>query len=278
MNPYPSHSRGRRLASALAAVLAFLAAGPGQAAEMLRIGGTGNALGAMQRVGEAFAKRNPGVTVKVLPSLGTSGAVKAVPQGAIEVGLSSRALRDEESRLGVTQFEYARTPFVIAVPRKSPATAITRDDLADFFAGRKPAWPDGTPVRPILRQPGDDNTRQLRQMSPAIDAALTLAEKRPGLPFATTDQEAADKGESVPGALVLTTLGLILSEGRALKPLVLDGVEPTVANAASGRYPHVKRFFLVTRATPSEVTKRFVDFVRSPEGREILAGSGHWVP
>ena len=278
MKPVTWLSVGRRHAVAVASCLAILVAGPVAAAEVLRIGGTGNALGGMRLVAEAFARGNPGVKVQVLPSLGTSGAVRAVPRGAIEIGLASRPLHDDEARQGATAFEYARTPFVFAVSKRSRVAAITRDEAADIFAGRKAAWPDGTPIRPILRQPGDDNTRQLRQMSPAIDAALTLAEKRPGLPFATTDQEAADKGESVPGALVLTTLGLILSEGRALKPLVLDGVEPTVANAASGRYPHVKRFFLVTRATPSEVTKRFVDFVRSPEGREILAGSGHWVP
>ncbi len=262
-------------------VIAFaslLACGPCLAAQPLRIGGTGNALGTLQRLGEAFQKQNPDIAVKVLPSLGTSGALKAVPQGALDIGASARPLLEEEAKRGLVALEYARTPLVFAVSRRTGVTAITLAQVADVYNGKMASWPGGTPTRPVLRQPNDDNTQQMRRMSPALDQALAVAEKRAGLPFATTDQEAADKAEGIPGALVLTTLGLIRSEGRALQPLTLDGVEPTVENAASGRYPHAKRLYLVTRAEPSALVKRFVEFTRSPAAREILANAGHWTP
>ena len=248
------------------------------AAEGIKIGGTGNALGTMRLLGDAFGKKNPDMKVTVLPSMGTSGAVKAVPKGALDIGLSSRPLTEEERKLGTIAVEYARTPLVFAVSAKTKAGALTLDQIADIYSGKMVNWPDGSQIRPVLRQVGDDNTRQIKNMSPALDKALSTAEQRPGMPFATTDQEAADKTESIPGALCVTTLSLINSENRPLRALTLNGVEPTVSNAASGKYPHVKRLFLITRSDPSAAVKRFIAFMQSPAGREILIRTGNSIP
>lgn len=270
--------RYARLLAFAIANTAMLFAGLAAAAEEIRIGGTGNALGAMRLLGDAFAGQNPDVKVTLLPSVGTSGAIRAVPKGALDIGLSSRPLTEEERKPGALAIEYARTPLVFAVSTKSQVRALTLDQIADIYSGKMANWPDGSQIRPVLRQAGDDNTRQIRHMSPALDKALSVAERRPGLPFATTDQEAADKTESIPGALGATTLGLITSENRQLRALTLNGVEATAANGASGKYPHVKRLFLVTRTEQSAAVKRFIAFMQSPAGREILVRSGHWIP
>jgi phosphate transport system substrate-binding protein len=269
--------RGWRGLAALAAGVALTWSDTAWAAE-IKIGGTGNALGAMRLMGVAFEKQNPDVKVVVLPSLGTSGAIKAVPKGAIDIGLASRPLTDEEAKAGAVSVEYARSPLVFAVSVKTKANGLTLEQVADIYTGKLPTWPDGMQVRPILRQVGDDNTRQVRQMSPALERALSVAEQRPGMPFATNDQETADKLESIPGALGVTTLCLIMSEGRGLRPLAIDGVEPTAANGASGKYPHVKQLYYIARTEPSAEAKRFIAFIRSPAGREVLTRSGHWVP
>lgn len=247
-------------------------------AEEIRIGGTGNALGTIRLLGDAFSKRNPTIKVTVLVSLGSSGALKAVPRGAIDIGLSSRAVSNDERAAGIVGSEYARSLTVLAVPKETRLGAITRQQLADVYSGKLTQWPDGTTIRPVLRQPGDDNTRQLKSLSPEIETALIGAEQRQGLAFAVTDQEAADKIESIPGALGVTTLALIASEGRALTPLRLDGVEPTVRNGVSGAYPIVKHFYFVTRSTPSAAVQRFIAFVGSADGQAILAQTGHWAP
>jgi phosphate transport system substrate-binding protein len=248
------------------------------AAEELKIGGTGNALGAMQQLADAFVQQNPDVKVTVLPSLGSSGAVKSVPKGAIHIGLSSRPLTDDERQSGAISVEYARTPLVFATPATARVTAITTDQLIDIYSGKLLNWPDGSRIRLVLRQSGDDNTRQVRSISPAMDNALSIAEQRPGMPFAMTDQQAADTIENTPGALGVTTLALIRSENRQLRALTVDGVEPTVTHAVSGNYPHHKRLFLITLTEPSAAVQRFMAFIQSPAGREILTRTGHWTP
>jgi phosphate transport system substrate-binding protein len=268
---------GRVLAFAIAGA-AMLNAGDAAAAEEIRIGGTGNALGTMRLLGDAFGKRNPDIKVTVLPSVGTSGAVVAVPKGALDIGLSTRPLTVEERKLGAIAVEYARTPLVFAVSTNTRVSALTLDQIADIYSGKIVDWPDGSQIRPILRQATEDNTRQVKHLSPAIDKALSEAEQRPGMPFATNDQEGADKIEGIPGALGVTTLSLINSESRRLRALTLNGVEPTASNGASGKYPHVKRFFLITRSDPSAAVQRFIAFMQSPDGREILIRAGNWIP
>ena len=247
-------------------------------ADDLRIGGTGNALGTMQLLAEAFAETDPGFKVAILPSIGSSGAIKAVPKGAIDIGLSSRPLTAEEAKGGIRSVEYARSPTVFAVHQVTNATALNRAQIADIYLGRLTQWPDGTPIRPILRQPGDDNTRQIKTLSPAIEAAVTAADQRPGLAFATTDQEANDKLESIPGAVGVTTLALILSEQRPLRALTLDGIEPTPENIANDRYPLIKRFYFILPQVLSSGAQAFIAFVQSSAGQSILARTGHSIP
>ena len=255
----------------LAAIALVPVAASGQE---IRIGGTGNALGTMQLLGGAFAQANPAIKVSVMPSMGTAGAIKAVPKGAIALGLSSRPLSEEESRLGLTAVEYAQSPTVFAVVKSSKIAAVTTKQLVDIYAGKLAAWPDGSPVRPILRQPGDDNTRQIKALSADMEAAVSSADKRAGLVFAVTDQEAAEKIETIPGGLGVSTLALMLSEKRNLRALALDGVELVLKNLANGRYPLVKKFYMILPASPSADVQAFVKFVKSPAGAEILKQNG----
>jgi len=247
-------------------------------AEEIRIGGTGNALGTMRLLGSAYAKLHPDSRPIILDSIGTSGAIKAVPTGAIEIGLSSRPLKDEEAARGIVTVEYARSPTVFAVQAKSGAKSITLAEIADIYAGRMTSWPDGTRIRPIMRQPGDDNTRQVKTLSAEIEEALAAAEKREGLIYASNDQEAADKMESIPGSIGVTTIALIRSENRKLQALAIDGTEPTLENMRSGRYPMLKQFYFLLGKQYSPKVRRFLDFVKSPQGRKILEQNGNVVP
>lgn len=264
------------IAGALA--LAATLVSPLAVGEEIKIGGTGNALGTMRLLGDAYMRKHPDTKVTILPSLGSSGAFKAIPKGVIDIGLTSRPISDDERAAGAVSAEYARSPTVFAVAKTSRISTITRQQYADILTGKLSDWPGGKPIRPVLRQMGDDNTKQVSSLSPEIAMALDVADKREGLARAVTDQDAADKMERIPGAIGVTTLALLKSEGRALKALALDGIEPTLANGASGAYPLVKRFYFITKPTRSPTVQKFIDFVATPEGRDILTKTGHWTP
>ena len=258
------------------AIMGFGAPSAGLA-ETLQIGGTGGDLGTMRQLGEAFTAKHPGVTVEVLPSLGSGGGIKAVLAGAIDLAVSSRPLKAKERGQGAQASPYARTALVFATPRGNPETSVTTEQLIDIYSGAQRAWPDGTRIRIVLRPETDTDNTILKESLPALAPALEEAARRPGIPVAFTDQEAADGIQNFPGGLGTSMLSVIYGEERQLKALALDGVTPTRDSIADGAYPLTKTFYLVTGSVPGDTVAAFIAFARSEEGRGILEKTGHVV-
>jgi phosphate transport system substrate-binding protein len=262
------------LAVAVAAGLVPAAAG-GASAEVLRASGTGTALGAFRQLMAAFEKANPGHTVKLLPSVGSSGAIRAVAEGALELGLSGRALLPRELAPGIQAFQYARTPFIIAVGPRVGVSSITATELAHIYRGDTTTWPNGERIRPIMRPDFDADTRLLRAISPELDAAMGVALAREGLVMAATNQECDLALARTPGSIGPSALTQIATESPAVRPLAWQGVAPTLENLASGAYPLEKPVFVVIRSNPSPGVRRFMAFLGSPEARLILERTGN---
>lgn len=240
----------------------------------ITIGGTGNALGTMRWIVEAYQKANPEVKITVLPSIGSSGAIKAVPLGRIQIGLSARPLKEAELEKGIVAVEYARTPTVFAVSNKTKIDAVTQSQLVDMYKGVLKQWPDGSTIRPVIRQAGDDNTKQIKALSPELEKAIEFAEAQKGFLFASTDQEAVDKIEKAPGSFGVTSLALLLSEKKNLHALTLDGVKPSIQSCITGDYPIIKRFYFILPLERLVQVNAFLEFVFSEEGADILKQNG----
>src|SRR5512143_4049743 len=97
--------RGRRTYSgwAVAVLVVLLVSGSRNvAAETIRISGTGGAMETMRILGEAFQRNNPGIRIEFMPGMGSSGGIKAVLAGRLEIGLSGRRLNGKERDQGAT--------------------------------------------------------------------------------------------------------------------------------------------------------------------------------
>lgn len=246
-------------------------------AEPLTVGGTGAAMTAMRLLADEFRKIRPEADIRVLSTIGSGGAIKGVKSGQVDLGVSGRALHDDERDGKIEAGEFVRSPFVFVVARNNPLGGLSAAELVDIYAGRRVNWPDGSRLRLILRPSDDSDTIFLRTgVSPAMTAALQAAEQRPGMLFAATDQNCADMLEQTAGAFGVLTLGQLTAERRALKPLALDGQTPTVKAAASSRYPYVKSLYLLTAPDAKPLTRQFVAFVRSARGRALLGELGFW--
>ncbi len=245
-------------------------------AETISISGTGAGLGTMQLLAQEYSKQHPGVTITVLPNMGSTGGIKAALAGALDIGISSRPLKPEERERGGTAIAYAKTPFVIATAAEQRVMGLTLKELAAFYSGAMQTWPDGQRLRLILRPANDSDTDVLKALSPEMNLAVTTALATPGLATATTDQDSADTLEKIPGALGSSTLALILSEKRALKALALEGVAPSIQSLKDGRYPYHKTLYIVTKSNPSNAAQSFIAFVRSVSGQQVLTAHGQW--
>lgn len=241
----------------------------------LIIGGTGGALGAISKLAEVYKQANPAIGIRVLPSLGSSGGVRALAAGRVDIALTARPLKDGERSAEFQMVPYAKTAVVLVTPDSNPASDITVENLVRIVSGETPEWPDGTPVGLVIRQEHDSETLVLESMSPHMAAALEKARKRPGVPVGHSVQNTADLIQSHKGGLGTSSLAAILSENRPLKSLSLNGIKPTEENIRTGKYKYTETFFLIFNKQAHDGVMGFVNFIRSPAGAEILRQTGH---
>lgn len=241
----------------------------------LRIGGTGMALATMRRIADAFTAAQPDVTVNVLPSLGTGGGLSAVAAAAIQLALSARPLSDAETAKGLQSLAYARTPIAFVTHPDAGVRDITLAEIARILRGEMLAWPNGTPLRLVRREPSDADWTMLRTLSAEMAEAVKDALQRPGMLTPATDQENAELLERVSGAFGAMSIGQMRTEARRVMPLTLEGEPPTVEDLAAGRYKLSRTLYIVWRDRPSPDAAHFVGFLSAPQTKELLAQLGH---
>jgi phosphate transport system substrate-binding protein len=277
----PGHATGRRrvvralgrcgAAAAVWPAAAFMATAQ---EPLFRIGGAGAAIGTMNSALASLALRGRSVTTRVVSHLGSVGSLRAVEQGALDMALISRPLQVDERMRGLQAWEYGRTPFALATSMAG-VSGLTRAQLAEMIEDPRAAWPDGTPVRLVLRPKSDGDYVLLASMGPLVELALERANARAGMVIAITDQEAADAVARLRGGLGTCSLSLLRSGLNNLVPLALDGVAPTVANIENASYRIVNRMHIATLGAPTGVALELINFLQLPDGLALLAQLGH---
>jgi phosphate transport system substrate-binding protein len=266
----------RQFSGALgAAAVGLVWSAPAASADVVRVGGVGSLTPVLRLLGEAFAKAHPGATLQVVdPPLGSAGGVRAVQAGQLDVAFSGRTLNDREK--GELQ-PWMRTPLVLASSDAS-VSGLTLAEVARIYSGEQTLWPDGRPIRLVMRSHFESETQVLQSLSPAVKQAVDRALARRDLPVADNDLSALELLVKLKGSLGSTSLGLIVSAHAALKPLPLDGAQPTLNNLVSGRYPWHRPYFTVhAPESINPVTKAFLAFIRSERARTMLATASYAV-
>ncbi len=245
-------------------------------AETLTIGGTGSALGTMRALGKVFTQEHPGVRVAVLKSLGSGGGIRALAAGKLDIAVSARPLKTKETAKipGVRSIHIGTTALAV-VTRRKDVDALTTPQLAKIIDGTAPERLNATPILFILRPKKETDTMLLAGYSPLLKAALKKARASPSQLMAFTDQDNMDLAEKVKGAITLSTMSGVISEGRALRALSLDGIAPTLDNIGNGTYPLTIGGYFILSPKTSSTAEEFVKFAVSAKGQNILRANGY---
>jgi phosphate transport system substrate-binding protein len=225
----------------------------------------------MRHVGAAFTAAE-GIRLDIALSLGSSGALRALADGSLDIAVAGRPLWPEENKSGLVVVPVARTALVFATSHRNP-NDLRSADLAPIYASPRPTWADGSPLRIILRTRLDADTQILSDALPGMREALAAARERKDVPVAATDQDNTKLAATMPGALIFGGLSQFEMEKRDLRYVTIDGVTPSIATFESGAYRYEKTFYLVFPRERSAVAQRFLDFVRSAPGRAALRES-----
>jgi phosphate transport system substrate-binding protein len=261
-----------RVALLAAVITSSFLFGNSAAAETLRIGGTGAATPMMRHVGAIFAKQSE-IKIEVIPGLGSGGGIRAVADGVLDIAISGRQFKPDEMGRGLTAIAAMRTPFVLATSHRNPG-GLKASDVSELFKHTKAKWPDGAPLRLILRSKGDSDITLLGDLFPGMSDALEAARLRPDVPIAATDQDNTELAQRLEGSLIGATFTQIKMEKGALRMIAIDGVEPNLENFEKGAYRYGKTLYIILPATKSAAAERFVAFLQSPQGQAALRDSG----
>lgn len=232
----------------------------------LEIAGSGSNLPLVERVVAAWRAEEPGVRVRVHPSIGSGGAIRALLDGAINIGLVSRPLRPGEGR---DEFGdepvvvwYAEVPVVAAGNPDVPVESLDAERLQRIVEGREQRWPDGSPIVFVAREPSDSSLAAAEARHPALGRALREAFLSGRFATAYSDAALLDALERIPGAVGLTDLGQVRLRGT-LRVLCELGTKPLGAVVTGGR--------------PREDQAEFLARLRSPATRALAETAGYRV-
>ena len=88
---------------------------------------------------EQFTADNPGVTVTYDPT-GSGAGIEAVKNGSADIGLASRALKDQEKSAGLQETTVALDGIAIIINADSKVADLTVAQIADIFTGKITDW------------------------------------------------------------------------------------------------------------------------------------------
>ncbi|MES3003694.1 MAG: substrate-binding domain-containing protein [Pseudomonadota bacterium] len=278
--PLPHIDRSPTMRAAWLAVLclAMWAGAATAAVETVTLGGAGAGLSTMRALAAEFAKVAPDVSIVILPSMGSGGGMRALSAKVVDMAVVSRPASPQEAARGLVAVEYGRTPFVFVTSKDDVHGFDNVAQAAEIISGRRHAWPDGTPIRVVMQNKRDGNTVQLEKISLAMNQAVQTALAKPGAIIASYGEAAAETIERTPGAFGTSNMALVLTGHRHLNMLSIQGIAPSPKAIADGSYPYYKTMFVAHGAAVSPATRRFIAFIFSAKGRQVLLRSGHWLP
>ena len=258
--------------------LLFLAGPPEiSAADTIRINGSGTCLEMIKPLMKAYDKNNRSVSFQMEKPLGSSGAIKALLSGAIDIAIVSRPLNPEETAQGAKLKDFGKTPLAIVTEKKVPIKVISTRELEDIYSGKTVKWPNGETIRIILRPNEDADTKILKTISPGMVEAITKAQHRRGVIIAVTDPESDEAVSKTIGGIGASGLTGIIVGKLPLKVVALNGVRPTRENLANGIYPLSKGISFVTTGKLPDAAAKFLEFIYSNQGRSLAEKTGVWI-
>jgi phosphate transport system substrate-binding protein len=243
-------------------------------AEIIRIGGTGTAMPLMRKLSDQFQKTHPEVSFEIMsPPLGSGGGMRALAGERLDVVVSSKKPSKEDENKFAPAIPWLKTPFVIAGAGCDSTRDLNLQQLADIYSLKVKAWPDGKPIRLVMRSLSETDSLAIRSLSPQLDSAIVQTFEMRSVPVAENDLDNLQLLEKIQGSLGTASLGLLRVTNSPLKSIKLNGEEGSVANMQTGRYPLSKTLFLITLPHQSVATSDFIGFLLS---REVMKKVKEW--
>lgn len=218
---------------------------------------------------ESYMAANKDVTVNY-NSTGSGAGITAVQEGTCDIGLSSRALKDEEKAAGLQETVLAYDGIAIIVHPGNPVSDLTLEQIAQLYTGEITNWKDvgGNDAQVVLI--GREAASGTRDGFESITGTKDKCQYRQEL---TSTGDVITTVSQNPDAIGYASLASIKDSVKALN---VDGVTPSEASVKDGSYKVQRPFVLVTveGKALSSAAQSFFDYATSADAADIIAKAG----
>ncbi len=227
--------------------------------------------GVIGNLKEQFEADNSGVSVSY-DATGSSAGIEAVTNGTADIGLSSRALKEEEEAAGLTGTTVALDGIAIIVNADSQVADLTVEQIAQIFTGEITNWSevggaDGE-IACIGREAGSGTRDGFESITETEDLCKLSQEL-------TTTGAVIEAVKGNPNAIGYASLSAV--EGQeGIKTLTVGGVACSEETILDGTYEIQRPFVLVTKNDTqlSEAAQAFFDYATSTAASDLIRNAG----
>lgn len=220
---------------------------------------------------EQFMADNSGVSVTYDPT-GSGAGIEAASNGSADIGLSSRALKDEEIAGGLTGTTVALDGIAVIVNAGSKVEDLSVEQIAQIFTGEITDWSevggDAGEIACIGREANSGTRDGFESITDTKDACVLSQELN-------STGAVIQAVASSPNAIGYASLSAV--EGQeGIKAITVGGVACTEETVKDGTYEIQRPFVFVTKEGTelSEAAQAFFDFATSADASELISGAG----
>ena len=217
---------------------------------------------------EGFAEAEPGVTVSYDPT-GSGAGITGATDKTLDIGLSSRALKDDE-KADVEGTTIALDGIAIIVNNASKVEDLTVDQLKQMFTGEITNWSevggDDGEIVLIGREAGSGTRDGFESIVDVKDSCKYAQEL-------TATGAVISAVEANPLAIGYASLSAV---GDTVKMVTVGGVECSEETVKDGSYEVQRPFVFVTNKSValSEQAQAFFDFATSADAADLIRTAG----
>lgn len=217
---------------------------------------------------EGFAEVEPGVTVSYDPT-GSGAGITGAADKTLDIGLSSRALKDDE-KADVDGTTIALDGIAIIVNNASKVEDLTVDQLKQMFTGEITNWSevggDDGEIVLIGREAGSGTRDGFESIVDVKDSCKYAQEL-------TATGAVISAVEANPLAIGYASLSAV---GDTVKMVTVGGVECSEETVKDGSYEVQRPFVFVTNKSValSEQAQAFFDFATSADAADLIRTAG----
>ena len=220
-------------------------------------------------LGESFMEANKGVTFTYNPT-GSGSGITAVSEGRCDIGLSSRALKDDEKAGGLKETILALDGIAIIVNPANPVNDLDIETIGKIYKGEITNWKEvgGNDAEIVLigREAGSGTRDGFETITDTKDACKYRQEL-------TSTGDVITTVANNPDAIGYASLAALKD---SVKALTVGGVAPTEDTVKDGSYVVQRPFVLVTREGTelSKAAQEFFDYAVSSDAAGIISAAG----